>query len=55
MSSLDDFGHLRIPLELILSATNNFADENIHGDGGFGNHYKGQFMWSGELINISAR
>ncbi|GKA69019.1 kinase-like domain-containing protein [Tanacetum coccineum] len=55
MSSLDDFGHLRIPLELILSATNNFADENIHGDGGFGNHYEGQFMWSGELINISAR
>nr|GEV63816.1 protein kinase-like domain, phloem protein 2-like protein [Tanacetum cinerariifolium] len=57
MSSVnhDDFAHLKIPLESILSATNNFDEANIHGDGGFGNHYAGQLLWSGELINISAR
>nr|GEU90918.1 protein kinase-like domain, phloem protein 2-like protein [Tanacetum cinerariifolium] len=45
MSSLkDDVAHLKIPLENVLSATNNFASE-----------YKGQFLWSGDMIDIHAR
>ncbi|GJY53041.1 kinase-like domain, phloem protein 2-like protein, partial [Tanacetum coccineum] len=48
-------GHLKIPLETILSATNNFADENVILIADLGNIYKGQFLWSGELINISAQ
>ncbi|GKB76657.1 kinase-like domain, phloem protein 2-like protein [Tanacetum coccineum] len=55
MFSPDDFAHLKIPLESILSATDNFADENGIGTGGFGNHYKGQLLWSGELIDIHAQ
>ncbi|GJZ99556.1 kinase-like domain, phloem protein 2-like protein [Tanacetum coccineum] len=55
MSSPNDFAHLKIPIEDILSATNNFADENVIETADFGNIYKGQFLWSGELINISAR
>ncbi|PWA82370.1 protein kinase-like domain-containing protein [Artemisia annua] len=54
-SQLDDFAHLRIPLEDILSATNNFAEENIWGEDDFGNSYRGQLVWSGELIKIDAR
>ncbi|GKD80445.1 kinase-like domain, phloem protein 2-like protein [Tanacetum coccineum] len=57
ISSLkDDLAHLKIPLENILSATNNFADENVIETANFGNIYKGQFLWCGrKLINISAR
>ncbi|GKB38707.1 kinase-like domain, phloem protein 2-like protein, partial [Tanacetum coccineum] len=50
----DDLHHFKIPLEDVLSATNNFAKANIRGYCRFGNHYKGEFMWSGKLINISA-
>ncbi|GKB56522.1 kinase-like domain, phloem protein 2-like protein [Tanacetum coccineum] len=57
MSSVnhDDLTHLKIPLESILTATNNFADKNLRGGGGFRNHYAGQLLWSGELIDIHAR
>ncbi|GKB79170.1 kinase-like domain, phloem protein 2-like protein [Tanacetum coccineum] len=51
----DDFAHLKIPLENILTATNNFAKENVIGTTGFGNYYKGQLLWFGELINIDAQ
>ncbi|GKB18416.1 kinase-like domain, phloem protein 2-like protein, partial [Tanacetum coccineum] len=51
----DEFAHLRIPLENILSATNSFADENVIGRDGIGNRYQGQLLWSGELIEINAR
>ncbi|PWA82369.1 protein kinase-like domain-containing protein [Artemisia annua] len=47
--------HLRIPLEVIESATNYFAEENVTGTGGFGKRYKGQLSWSGDLIDITAR
>ncbi|GJZ54033.1 kinase-like domain, phloem protein 2-like protein [Tanacetum coccineum] len=50
-----EFAHLRVPLENILSATNNFAEENVIGESGFEKRYKGQLLWSGELINIIAR
>ncbi|GKE64464.1 kinase-like domain, phloem protein 2-like protein, partial [Tanacetum coccineum] len=42
--------------ENILSATNNFDEENIIGEAqGFEKRYKGQLLWSGELIDIAAR
>ncbi|PWA36103.1 protein kinase-like domain, Concanavalin A-like lectin/glucanase domain protein [Artemisia annua] len=47
--------HQRIPLEAILSATNNFAEENVIGESWVNKRYKGQLLWSGELIEIDAR
>ncbi|GKB80942.1 kinase-like domain, phloem protein 2-like protein, partial [Tanacetum coccineum] len=47
--------HLRIPLEDIESATNFFAKTNVIGTGGFGKRYKGQLLWFGELIDITAQ
>ncbi|GKF72351.1 kinase-like domain, phloem protein 2-like protein, partial [Tanacetum coccineum] len=58
MSSVnhDDFAHFKIPLEDVLSATNNFAEKNLRGEADFGNHYEGQlFLLSGELIDIYAQ
>ncbi|GJZ04103.1 kinase-like domain, phloem protein 2-like protein, partial [Tanacetum coccineum] len=54
MSSVnhDDFAHLRIPLEDVLSATTNFSDNNLLGEDASEKDYKG---WSGELIDIYAR
>ncbi|PWA30856.1 receptor-like tyrosine-protein kinase kin-15 [Artemisia annua] len=56
MSSLSkEFAHLRVPLENILSATNHFAQQNFIGKDDFGNYYRGQLWWSGELIDIYAQ
>ncbi|KAL4560248.1 hypothetical protein LXL04_032398 [Taraxacum kok-saghyz] len=55
-SSSKKFDHLQIPLELIVSATDNFSDANLIGEDGFGKEYKGQLLLlSGQLINIVAR
>ncbi|GKA12269.1 kinase-like domain, phloem protein 2-like protein [Tanacetum coccineum] len=54
-SPKDDLVHLKIPLEDILCATNNFDEENIICTSEFANEYKGQLLWSGELIDITAR
>ncbi|GJU28544.1 kinase-like domain, phloem protein 2-like protein [Tanacetum coccineum] len=54
-SRINDLAHLKIPLESILSATNNFDDTNVVSRGGISNRYKGQLLWSGELIEITAR
>nr|XP_043612018.1 probable receptor-like protein kinase At2g23200 [Erigeron canadensis] len=54
-NSINEFAHLQIPLEDIVTATHNFADENIIGKGGFGNVYKGKLMQSGKMIDISCR
>ncbi|XP_076940071.1 putative serine/threonine-protein kinase PBL12 [Bidens hawaiensis] len=48
------FAHLQIPLEDVLKATNNFHQDNIIGQGGFGPAYKGQLLQSGKLIKIAA-
>ncbi|GJW80319.1 kinase-like domain, phloem protein 2-like protein [Tanacetum coccineum] len=53
-SSPNHLAHLRIPFEDIQSATNFFAKKNVIGKGGFGKIYKGQLLWSGELIDIGA-
>nr|GEY20691.1 protein kinase-like domain, phloem protein 2-like protein [Tanacetum cinerariifolium] len=53
-SPKDDLAHLKIPLENILSATNNFADENIIRTNEFAKDYKGLLLCSGELIKIFA-
>ncbi|GJW64062.1 kinase-like domain, phloem protein 2-like protein [Tanacetum coccineum] len=50
-----EFAHLRVPLEKILSATNNFAEENATGETGFEQRYKGQLLWSDEFIDITVR
>ncbi|GJV06148.1 kinase-like domain, phloem protein 2-like protein [Tanacetum coccineum] len=56
MSSLkDDLAHLKIPLENILSATNNFDEKNIIGTSECFKEYTGQHLWNGDLIVIYAR
>ncbi|GJU45344.1 kinase-like domain, phloem protein 2-like protein, partial [Tanacetum coccineum] len=54
-SPKDDLARLKIPLENILSATNNFDAKNIIRTSEFCEQYKGQLLWSGELIEIVAR
>ncbi|GKB89473.1 kinase RLK-Pelle-CrRLK1L-1 family protein, partial [Tanacetum coccineum] len=54
-STITEFAHLQIPLEDVVKATNNFADENIIGRGGFGYVYEGKLLVSGKLLDISAR
>ncbi|GJW08611.1 kinase-like domain, phloem protein 2-like protein [Tanacetum coccineum] len=51
----NEFAHLKVPLENILSATNNFAQENvISSPGDVEKSYKGKLLLSGELIDITA-
>ncbi|XP_035836130.1 receptor-like protein kinase FERONIA [Helianthus annuus] len=53
-TTIPKFAHLLIPLEDVVKATHNFANDNIIGRGGLGHVYKGQLQRSGELIKISA-
>ncbi|GJY82979.1 kinase-like domain, phloem protein 2-like protein [Tanacetum coccineum] len=54
-SRINNLAHLKIPLESILSATNNFDDTHVTGRSGYEKIYKGQFSWTGEFIVINAR
>nr|GEV57467.1 protein kinase-like domain-containing protein [Tanacetum cinerariifolium] len=51
----NEFAHLKVPLQNILSATNNFAQENVIRNAEFAKDYKGQLLCSGELIDITAQ
>ncbi|KAJ0874376.1 putative protein kinase RLK-Pelle-DLSV family [Helianthus annuus] len=55
MSSHQEFAHLQISLEEIQEATNDFADENLIGQGAFGKVYTGNLLVSGQRTNIAAR
>ncbi|XP_071696996.1 uncharacterized protein [Rutidosis leptorrhynchoides] len=52
MSILQDFNHLKIPYADIKKATNNFSDENVIAEGGYGTVYKGELLLSGSLTKI---
>ncbi|XP_071728623.1 uncharacterized protein [Rutidosis leptorrhynchoides] len=54
-SSITKFGHLQIPLEDVLEATNNFDDKNVISHDGLGKLYKGKLLRSGKWVNIAAR
>ncbi|KAI3696645.1 hypothetical protein L6452_29088 [Arctium lappa] len=50
MSSIEVFEHLRIPLQAIKLATNNFDDNNYISRGGFGKVYKGELSRFGKSV-----
>lgn len=55
ISSLkDDLAHLKIPLENIISATDNFYYQNCIYTYYTYEEYKGQLSWSGDMIDIYA-
>ncbi|GKB26130.1 kinase-like domain, phloem protein 2-like protein [Tanacetum coccineum] len=49
-SRILDLAHLKIPLECIISATNNFDDTNVAGGCGYEKIFKGQLSWSESYI-----
>ncbi|GJY95697.1 kinase-like domain, phloem protein 2-like protein [Tanacetum coccineum] len=51
----NEFAHLQVPLANIISATKNFAKENVISTSDIGKTYKGQLLLSGELIDITAQ
>ncbi|KAM0068999.1 putative protein kinase RLK-Pelle-RLCK-VIIa-2 family [Helianthus debilis subsp. tardiflorus] len=53
MASIVELDHLKIPLEDIKLATNNFSDSNFIGQGGFGRVYKGQFPLSTSAVSTT--
>ncbi|XP_071718016.1 uncharacterized protein [Rutidosis leptorrhynchoides] len=54
-ATITELAHLRVPLEKIVEATNNFSDKNITGLGEFGKVYKGKLDHKGKMIKIVAR
>ncbi|KAL4577638.1 hypothetical protein LXL04_013748 [Taraxacum kok-saghyz] len=55
MQRTKQFQHLKIQLEVIKSATNNFADDKCIGRGGFGKVYKGELLRSEGNIVVAIK
>ncbi|XP_023760128.1 uncharacterized protein LOC111908543 [Lactuca sativa] len=53
MSFMDDFEHLKIQLEDIKLATNNFGRDKLIGRGGFGQVYKGELSLDGRQTMVA--
>ncbi|KAM0023936.1 putative protein kinase RLK-Pelle-CrRLK1L-1 family [Helianthus debilis subsp. tardiflorus] len=53
-STMTMFAPLRIPLEDVVKATNNFHDDYIIQHDAIGTTYKGWLLWSGKEIEIAA-
>lgn len=49
------FQHLKIPLEVILLATNNFGEDHRIGEGGFGKVYKAKLLLSNEHTTVALK
>ncbi|XP_071718023.1 receptor-like protein kinase ANXUR1 [Rutidosis leptorrhynchoides] len=54
-SPITELAHLKIPLQKIADATNNFSDRNLIGKGSFGDVYKGKLDHDGKTVRIAAR
>ncbi|KAM0009704.1 putative protein kinase RLK-Pelle-CR4L family [Helianthus debilis subsp. tardiflorus] len=48
-------GIQRFRFKEVLSATNNFSNENLITKGALGKVYKGQLLWDGNLMNFTVR
>ncbi|KAL4581450.1 hypothetical protein LXL04_017665 [Taraxacum kok-saghyz] len=55
MHLINKFEHLKIHLEALKSATNNFSAENCIGRGGFGKVYKGELVHSKEKVVVALK
>ncbi|XP_024983141.1 putative receptor-like protein kinase At5g39000 [Cynara cardunculus var. scolymus] len=55
MSSIKEFEHLRIPLQDIKLATNDFGDDNYISRGGFGKVYKGELVHSRGHVTVAVK
>ncbi|MFS7990755.1 putative protein kinase RLK-Pelle-CrRLK1L-1 family [Helianthus anomalus] len=54
-STMTMFASLRIPLEDIVKATNNFHEDYIIQHDGISTTYKGRLLWTGKEVKIAAR
>ncbi|MFS7990570.1 putative protein kinase RLK-Pelle-CrRLK1L-1 family [Helianthus anomalus] len=54
-STMTKFAPLRISLEDVVKATNNFHDDYIIQHNGISTTYKGRLLWSGKEMKIAAR
>ncbi|MFS7909158.1 putative protein kinase RLK-Pelle-CrRLK1L-1 family [Helianthus anomalus] len=55
MTPIKVFNHLKIPLDDIKLATNNFNETNYISRGGFGKVYKGELVYSGKLVMVAIK
>nr|XP_043638337.1 sterol 3-beta-glucosyltransferase UGT80A2-like [Erigeron canadensis] len=55
MTFIKEFQHLKISLQVIESATDNFTEINCIGSGGFGKVYKGEILLSGVLNMVAIK
>nr|XP_043637156.1 uncharacterized protein LOC122608128 isoform X2 [Erigeron canadensis] len=55
MSSIKEFQHLKIPLQDLIAATNNFGDTHRIGQGGFGKVYKGELVLPDGLTVVAVK